>query len=190
MSSLARAVAFTQVYTMPKIVHQYLNLNVAGVLQVTLEIQPIITESLAYLILGCCKYTFELVQAFHQANTASASAGGSFEHQWEANFSSRYYPLSKCAQNGGTREGWQPHLGHCFASGYFVSHERHNRSRGSNKGNMGIRADFCKAGILSEETIPGMDGVCVGYQRSADYIGNIQIALTACTRPDANMFIG
>src|SRR6266516_994830 len=97
VAALARTVAFAQVYAMPKIVYQHLDLNMAGTLKVVFEIQPVITESLAYLILGCGKHALELVCAFHQANTTPSPTSRRLKHQREANFPSSLYPFIKCA---------------------------------------------------------------------------------------------
>src|SRR5207245_8125378 len=94
MPPLARAIALAQVYTVSKIVYQYLDLDVSSMLQVAFEIQSVITEGLTHLILSSCKNALELVCAFYQSNTASSPACGCFEHQWETNFSGGFYPLS------------------------------------------------------------------------------------------------
>src|SRR5947207_10196537 len=101
MPPLARAIALAQVYTVPKIVYQYLDLDVSSMLQVSFEIQSIIAESLTHLILSSCKNPLELVCAFHQSNTASSPTCDCFEHQWKTNFFGGFYPLCQRAQNGG-----------------------------------------------------------------------------------------
>src|SRR5207245_2888239 len=54
----------------------------------------------------------------------------------------------------------------------------------------GNLADFREAGVFAQETIAGVDGVDVGDLGGGDYRGNIQIALGALGRPDADSLIG
>src|SRR5437763_5264725 len=142
MPPLARAIALAQVYTVSKIVYQYLDLDVSSMLQVAFEIQSVIAESFTHLILSSCKNALELICAFHQSNTASSPACHCFEHQWETNFFGGFNSLCQSTQDGGTGKHWQAYLSHSFTRGYLVSHKRHHRCRWTNERNIGVCADF------------------------------------------------
>src|SRR5437764_11911403 len=127
MPPLAGAITLTQMYAVSKIIYQYLDLDMSSMLQVAFEVQSVIAESFTHLILSSCKNALELVCTFNQSNTASSSACGSFEHQWETNFFGGFNSLCQFAQNGSTREHWQAYLSHSFTRGHLVSHKRHHR---------------------------------------------------------------
>src|SRR5215472_8780920 len=125
MSSLARAISLSQMYTMSEIIYQYLDFDVSCMLQVAFEIQTVIAESFAYLILGRGKNALELVCAFYQSNTSSSSPSSCFKHQRETNFPGSFHTLGQCAQNWSAGEHWQTYIGHRFTSDNLVSHQRH-----------------------------------------------------------------
>ena len=82
---------------MSKIINQHLNLNVSRVFQVTFQVQAIIAKGLAYFVLRGSEDTLELVLPFHQANTTSAPARGSFEHQRKADLMRCLHSFRQCA---------------------------------------------------------------------------------------------
>ena len=51
-------------------------------------------------------------------------------------------------------------------------------------------ADFGKVGILGEEAIAGMDGICPGNLGRAQDVGNISVAERGVGRPDADLLVG
>src|SRR5260370_2568660 len=112
---------------MPKVIYQHLNFNVASMFQVAFKVQPVITESFAYLILRSCEDTLKLVCAFHQANTTPATAGSCFEHERETDLSTRLYPISELAQDVRTRQHRQAQLGHGLTTGARDTHDSHAR---------------------------------------------------------------
>src|SRR5712692_9768924 len=98
VASLARAVALAKVDAMPEVVNQHLNLDVSRAFQIAFQVQPIVAESLAHLVLRCGEDALKLILAFYQAYAAPAAAGSSLQHEWEANFMRRLQALIQFAQ--------------------------------------------------------------------------------------------
>ncbi len=88
------------------------------------------------------------------------------------------------------RNDRQPGCRHLGARAVLLAHHANHVGRGSDKGDVRGLADLGKIGVLGEKTVARMDRVDVGDFRRADHLRNIQIALAAARRPDANGLIG
>src|SRR5579859_2578966 len=89
MSALARAVALSQIHAMPEVVDQHLNLDMSRAFQVAFNIESVVAERLAHLVLRGGEDALELVLPFDETNAASATASRSLEHERETNFARR-----------------------------------------------------------------------------------------------------
>src|SRR2546422_3006659 len=101
-------------HTMSFSIHQHLDFDVSSTFQVTLQVDTIVVEGFSYLVLCHRKDPLKLVSAFDQANATSATTGGSFEHQGEANLLCSLCRFSEGAQNSCPRQDRQSGVCHCF----------------------------------------------------------------------------
>ena len=72
----------------------------------------------------------------------------------------------------------------------LFSHEAEDVRWRADESDMGRFADLSEVGILGEKPIPRMDGVHIGDFRGADDVRDVQIAIPAARRTDADGFVG
>src|SRR5579859_5769424 len=172
-----------------EVIDQHLDLNVAGAGQIALEVDAIIAERLAHLILRHCKDALKLVFVLDQTNTAPAATGHRLEHQWEANLPGGLLGLGKGMHDRCARQHRQPGGSHSLASGYFITHKRHHFSGRADKRDIDIVTDFSKAGIFREKAIARMDRLCISNKSGTDNIRDVEITFPARSWPDTNTLI-
>src|SRR5579859_515132 len=189
VAALARAVALAQIHAMPEVVNQHLNLDVSRAFQVAFDVESVIAERLAHLILCGGKDALKLVLPFDETNAAPATAGSSLEHERETNFARRLQSFIQGANGGRAGQHGQPQLLHRFARGNLVTHQCHDGSRRPDEGQSRILANLGEGGVLGQKPVAGVNGVRARNHGRADDIGDIQVALAARARPDADMLI-
>jgi hypothetical protein len=81
-------------------------------------------------------------------------------------------------------------MGDDFARFGFIAQEGDVFGRGADEFDADGLADFGEVGVLGEEPIAGMDGVCPGDLGRAQDVGNISVAESGVRRPDADLLVG
>ncbi len=89
-----------------------------------------------------------------------------------------------------SRNDRQPGGGHFGASAILFAHHANHVGRRTDKSDVRSLAHLGKIGVFGKKTVAGMDRVHVGDFRRADHLRNIQVALAAARRTDANGLIG
>ena len=127
----------------------------------------------------------------HHAHAAPAAALGGLDHQRKADFGrdslGRVFVRH---HSGAARNDRQARGGHFRARAVLFAHHANHFRRRPDKGDVRGLADFGEIGILGKKSVAGMDGVHIGNFRGADHLRNVQVALAAARRPDANGLIG
>ena len=128
--------------------------------------------------------------AAHDAHAAAAASSYGFEDQGIADaggfLAQLFFALDDAlaSGNGGEAGGF-----HFAAGAVFFAHHFDHFGGGANEGDLGSFADFGEIGVLREETVAGVNGVNIGDFRGADDLGNVEIALIAARRANADGFI-
>src|SRR6185312_6463419 len=119
------------------------------------------------------KGSLKLLWPIDQADTTSPTACDRFEHQWKFKLSDRLASLFKRMQDSRSGQHGQTSFGHCLASRYLVSHNRHCARRWPDKSNLHIRTHLGEAHIFREKTIPRMNGLSLRKNCRTEDIGHI-----------------
>ena len=100
VAALAGAVALAEMHAVPEIVDQHLNLHVARAFQVTFDVEAIVAEGFAHLVLRGVEDALELVGSFDQTNAAPAASGCRLEHERETDLARCILAFRQRVQRG------------------------------------------------------------------------------------------
>ena len=190
MAPLDAALALAQMDNFAVLIPQHLKLDVPRMFQEFLGIHVRRPEGLLSFAAGRLIGLQKVFLAAHNAHAPAATSCRSFQNQWVANFarlfSELFFPFDNAFAAWDGREAGRFNLP---PRAVLFSHQLDNLRFRADKGDFGGFAHLSKVRILGKETVPRMDGVYVGDFRRADDLGNIQVALAAAGRADADSLI-
>src|SRR5580704_17423828 len=191
VTSLQRAFAFAEMDHVAVLVAEYLEFDVARMLEQFFDVDIGTAEGLLGFGFGGLKQRDQFAGVAHDSHAASAPAFGGFDHHGIADFCSDFFSgVFVGDDSGAAGNDGEPGSSHGFAGFVFFAHQTDGVWRGADEGDVGSFADLGEVGVLREETVAGMDGVYVGDFRGADYLRDVEVAFAAAGRADADGFVG
>ena len=191
VAALNRALAFPQADDVAVLVGQYLEFDVARVLDILLQVKIAIAECGRSLRLRLPIKRGQLIFIAHNAHAPPAAAGRRLEDDRETD---RPRPLARFF--GGSdhavraRKDRHPVLLHGSTSFFFFAHQPDDIGSGPDELDVAGLADFREVGVFREQAVTGMDGVHVRDLGGADYGGNVEITQRQLRRANANRLVG
>ena len=191
VAALQRAVALAQVNGAALAVAQHLDLDVARLLEVLLDIDIAIAESGLRLRLGRAHGEFEIGLGASHLHAAPAAAGSGLDDDRIADVGGHAARFRKVrdaafrARNHRDAKILGRELG-----GDLVAHDADVFRRGADELHAMLGEDVGKAGVLGEETVARMDSLGPGDLAGRDDGRNVEVAVTRRRRPDAHALVG
>src|SRR5215831_7849478 len=191
MSSLNAAFAFAQVNDFAVLVAQHLKLDMARKFEKLFHINVGGAERLLRLAPRGLIRVQQFFRFAHYAHTPPAATGRGFQDQRVTDalrFPRELLFSFHDAVAPGNR--WQAHRLYLTARAVLLTHQLDDFRSWPDESNFRSLTDLCKVCVFGKKTVARMDRVHVGDFCRADHLGNIEIALAATRRPDANRFVG
>ena len=167
--ALGAAITLSQVDSVPVLIEQHLDLDMASSLQITLEHEPIIGESALRLATCRDQRVHDLRRGGDAVDALAATTARRLDEQRIAD------PLRLCRKDGVVllvavvaRHDRNPEARRATPRRGLVRHGGHGASRRSHPGQPRVLRGFREGGVLGEEPIAGMYGIGSGRQRSCD----------------------
>jgi hypothetical protein len=156
------------------------------------HVQGGVAEGLASLGTGEAGGIDEVGFRMHHAHAAPAAAAGSLENDRIADLPGQgLHGLRVVGQGAvGARYAGDARLFHGDLGGNLVAHEANGLGTRADEGKAAFLHPLGKIGIFREETVAGVDGLGVGDLGGGDDGGDVEIALVARGRADADGFVG
>ena len=190
IAALDRTIAFPEMNDAAMFVCENLKFNMVRVDDKLFNIDGGIVE-------GLIRFEARGMVALHEApfvtgdaHPAAPAAGDRLDHDGKADFSSDLDGFFLAVD--GSIAAWRNRhsgLASALAGGILVAHESNGAGGRTYELNVAARAHFREMPVFREESVARMNCVDVGNLRGADDAINLEIALRAGGRPNANGFI-
>ena len=191
MAALDRAVALAEVDHVAVRVGQHLDLDVARVLEVALDVDAVVGEELLAFAAGALEGLLEVVGRHRDAEALAAAAARRLAGDRVAGFlgllAGRLDVLGGLGRAGDDRH---PGLGHDLARPGLRAHRFDRLRRRADEDDAGLGAGAGEVGVLGEEAVAGMDRLGAGLLRGLDDLGDVEVALGRHRRADQEGLVG
>ena len=191
VAALHGAVAFAEVEGLAVAVGENLELDVAGFLDVFLEVNGAVAEGFFGFVFGDIELFGEGDVVVGDAHAATAAAGDGFDDDGVADLAGDFDRLGLVG-DGAVGAGDGGDLG--FADGVLgdglVAHHGDGFGVGADKLDVTGLALGGEFGVLGEETVAGVDGIDVGDFGGGDDAIGAEVAVGAARAADADGFVG
>ena len=156
----------------------------------TLPVDGVVAEGRHGFGAGGVVGFFHLVLAVDEAHALSAAAHRGFQHDGIADFIADAAGFLRALQ-GLLGAGHHGHAGcnHALAGGNLVAHGLHGFGGRSDEDDALLAAPPCKVGILRQEAVARMDGVCAATLGCGNHFLDVQITFLCHGRAYAIGFI-
>ena len=165
MTPLDRAVTLAHVNGIAEAVHRHLNLDVAVVFEVLLEIQGVVAKAGLGLGAADLERGLELAGRAHETHSLAAAAGRRLDQDRIADPLGLFEGVSLVAQHARTGDRGQAVGGQNAARGLLRGEALQNLGRGTDERQAVGPHDLGEALVLRQEAVAGMDGVAAGHNR-------------------------
>ena len=191
VAALDRAVALAQVQHLAVLVGQDLHLDVARVLDERLQVHGAVAERGLRLALRGVIAGDQAGLVARDAHAATAAAGGRLDHDRIADRLRDHDGLALVLDRA-VRAGDDRYAGRMRqrARRDLVAQLGDGLGLGADEGDLARAADLGEMLVLGQETVPRMDRVGVGDLGRGDDRGDVEVALRALRRPDADRLVG
>ena len=190
--ALHRAVAFAEMHDVAVGVGKDLELDVARVLQVLLEVDGIVAERRAGLGAGERYRVDERRFGTHDTHPAPAAAAGRLHDHRIADVAGGAQRLPRVVADravgaGHARNARGPHR---RDRGELVPHQPNRFRLRTDEDEAALLDALGKVRVLREKAVAGVDGDRVGHFRRAHHGGDVEVALGRCGGSDAHRLVG
>src|ERR1051325_1223744 len=190
MAALNRAFAFVVMHDGAMRIAEDLDLDMARLIDVLLDIDVAIIERRCCLGLGHCDLLRKILHLVDDAHSFSATTGDGLDDNGEADGLRDLF----CLINVLDHAIRPPHDGdtgslHCIFCAGFISHRLDHIRIRTDEGKSTGRTYVRELRVLREEAIAGMDRLGAREMRGADDAWDIQVALAARGWTNADCFI-
>ena len=172
-------------------VAQYLNLDVARVLEILLDIHVGHAERRLGFALGCLDRVAQFLRRAHDPHAAAAAARRGFDDDRKAarkrELQRGFFVFYRTVR---ARQQRQAGFLHGAPRASLVAHETNHFGIGADEPDVAGLADFGEIRRFRQESVSGMDRVGAGDFRRADDRRDVQVALGAARRADAHILVG
>ena len=178
MTALGRAVAGPEVQTVAVLVGQYLDLDMAGLVQIALEIELAAPEVVLGLSTGGVDRRSDIVVLVDDLHAASSAAECRLDRDRPAVLFGEGDDLSGLGDRIGVAgNARDTHVLGCGAGRELVSHHLDRLRAGTDEGHTGVGDRSGEVGILAEESVAGVQGLgSTGLEDLQDLLG-VEVAL-------------
>ena len=191
MPALNRTLALAEMHDAAMVIAQHLDLDVARVLEILLDVHVRHAECRLGFALRRLDRVPELLRRAHDAHAAAAAARCRFDDDRKAacigELQRRFFALDRTV---GARQQRQAGFLHRAPRARLVAHQANDFGIGADEPDVAGLADFREIGRFREKSVTGMDRVGAGDLRGADDRRHVQVALGAARRSDAHVFVG
>ena len=191
VAPLDRALALAEVDDGAVMIAEDLELDVARVLDVLLDVDVADAEGRFRLALRGLERLAQLLHVADDAHAAPAAAGHRLDDHRQAEVLGDLRRLL-LAVDRAVAAGQDRHarLLHGAARARLVAEQADHVRRGADELDVAGLADFREVGALGEEAVAGMDRVGAGDLGGADDRRHAEVAVGAARRPDADVLVG
>ncbi len=191
VAPLDRAVALVEVQDVALLVGEDLDLHVPGLDDELFEIDVAVAEGGLGLGLGRIERRPQADVVVDDPHAAAAAAGDGLDDDRVADLVGELHRLGLVGDGAfGARDDGDLGLAGDLAGLDLVAQQPHGLDAGADEADAAVAADLREVGVLGEEPVAGVDRIDVGDLRGADDPGDVQVALVAVGRPDADRLVG
>ena len=191
VAALDRAVALAEVDHVAVRVGEHLDLDVARVLEVALEVDAVVGEELLALAGGALEGLLEVVGRHRDAEALAAAAARRLAGDRVADLlgllARRLDVRGRLGRAGHDRHAG---LGHDLARPRLRAHRLDRLRRRADEDDAGLGAGAGEVGVLGEEAVAGMDRLGAGLLGGLDDLLDVQVALGRHRRADQEGLVG
>ena len=192
VATLQGTVALTQIDRVSVMVRKHLHLDVAGILEILLEVHRRVAERRLGLGPGDAYRALERRLGVHDAHAAPAAAARRLHDDRVADLPRDLEgsPSGARAAALRARHAGNAGLGHDMLGGHLVAHQPDGLRRRADEDETALLDALGKVRVLGEKPVAGVDRLGVGDLRRADDRGDIEVALARRRRADAHRLVG
>ena len=191
VATLQRAVALAEMDRIAQPVAEDLDLDVARLLEIFLDIDRVVAEGGLGLGPGGAERVRQVGLGAGHLHAASAAAGCRLDDDRVADLAAdalRRVVIGDAAL-GSRHAGDAQRLGGPLGFD-LVAHGADMLGLGADEGDVVILQDLGEAGVLGEKAVAGMDGIGAGDLAGGEQRRNVKIAVARRRRPDADALVG
>jgi hypothetical protein len=191
VTALDRALALAEVDDGAVVIAQHLELDVARVLDVLLDVDVADTEGRLRLALGRLERLRQLARGPDDAHAAAASARHGLDDDRVAEILGDPDGLLLGIHRAVTaRQDRHASLLHGAPRARLVAEQPDDVRRGPDEPDVAGLAHLREVGALRQEPVAGVNGVGTGDLRGAEHGRHAQVAVRAARRTDADILVG
>ena len=191
VAPLDRALALAEMDHRAVVIAENLELDVPRRLDVLLDVDVGDAERRLRLALRGLHRVRQLRRRPHDAHAAAAAAGRRLHDHRIADLLRELERLLLVVDRAvAARENRHAGLLHHAARARFVAHQADRLRIGPDELDVARLAHFGEVRALGEKPVAGVDCVGAGDFRRADHGGDVQVAVGAARRPDADVLVG
>src|SRR2546427_7652733 len=191
MATLNRALALTQMHDRAVMIPEDLELDMPRRLDVLFEVELSHTERRFRLALRGFNRMRQLARSADDAHAAAAAAGRGLDDHRVPDFFREFERLVLGVDRAvAARQNRDARLLHHAARARLVAHQADYLRVGPDELDVTGFADLGEIRALGEEAVPRMNSVGARDLRGADDRRDVQVAVRAAGRPDADVFVG
>ena len=191
MAPLHRAVALAEVDHASEAIAHHLDLDVARMLEILLDVHRAIAERGERLVLGQAEELGELLGIVRDPHPLAAAARRRLDDHRKPDALGELERLVGILDRP-RRAGHRRHAGLLGQAprGGLVAHLADLVAGGPDEGDVGGLADVGELGVLGQKAVAGMDRVGTGDLGGGDEIRDLEVGGAAGRRPDAHVVVG
>src|SRR5579883_115673 len=191
MAPLNRAVALAQMNRAALAVAQQLDLHMARLFEIALDIDGIVAEIRAGFALSQLQRFRQLLGAAGDLHPFSAAPGGGLDQNRVANLPRGLEGVVGAGDRAvRAADHRKAQALHGLLGGHLVAHDPHMLGRRADEGYAMLLHHLGEAGILRQESDAWMDGVGAGDRRGRQDGRHVEIAVARRRRADADALVG
>ncbi len=191
VAPLDRAVALTEVDHVAVRVGEHLDLDVARVLEIALDVDAVVGEELLAFARGALEGLLELVRGHRDPEALAAPSPRRLAGDRVTGFLGL---LAGGVDVGGGlgRAGHDRHpgLGHDLACPRLRAHRFDRLRRRADEDDAGLGAGLGEVGVLGEESVAGVNRLGARLLRRLDDLGDVEVAFRRHGGPDQERLVG
>ena len=184
------AFPFEEMNDVAVLVGQHLKFHMAGIFQVFFHVDRVVAEGRERFPLPGFDRRLQIGYLPHDAHAFAASAGAGLDHHRVADRLRQFGNLILVmGMQGDARRHRHPRFPHGLAGGQFIPYHRHRFRCGADENDPRFAAAAGEAGILGQESVPGMDRVTLPFLCRSNDLLNIKITLCRSCSTNCRRFV-
>ncbi len=191
MAALDGAIALGQVAALAILVSGNLDFDVAGFRHELLHVHAIVAEGGPGFAAGGVPRVCGVLVVVADPHASAATTGSGLEHDRVPDFLGAGEGVFEAVEDAfAAGNGRHTGGGHRGLGGCLVAHGLDHLGRSPNELDVILGTHAGKLGVLREESVAGVNRIGIGDFRCRDDVGNVEVALGALRRANANRLVG